>query len=49
MYPGLPTGFGAKPITTIALPFNNTQRNNNSQGLMPVCFLKAVEKCEMEE
>lgn len=23
--------------------------NNNSQGLMPVCFLKAVEKCEMEE
>lgn len=23
--------------------------NNSSQGLRPVCFLKAVEKCEMEE
>ena len=22
---------------------------NNSQGLMPVCFLKAAEKWEMEE
>ena len=26
-----------------------TYRNNNSQGLMPVCFLNAVLKCEMEE
>jgi len=25
------------------------QRNNNSHGLRPVCFLKAVEKCEIEE
>ena len=25
------------------------QRRSNSQGFNPVCFLKAVEKCEMEE
>ena len=24
-------------------------RSNNSQGFSPVCFLNAVEKCEMEE
>jgi hypothetical protein len=23
--------------------------NNNSHGFSPVCFLKAVEKCEIEE
>ena len=23
--------------------------SNNSQGFSPVCFLNAVEKCEMEE
>jgi hypothetical protein len=25
------------------------QRNNNSHGFIPVCFLKAVEKWEIEE
>lgn len=24
-------------------------RSNNSQGFKPVCFLNAVEKCEIEE
>lgn len=28
---------------------NSNQRTSKSQGLMPVCFLKAVLKCEMEE
>lgn len=29
--------------------FARNQCNSNSQGFSPVCFLKAVEKCEMEE
>ncbi len=28
---------------------DQTQRKRSSQGLIPVCFLNAVEKCEMEE
>ena len=31
------------------LPDNAVDYCNNSQGLMPVCFLKAAEKWEMEE
>jgi GxxExxY protein len=32
-----------------AAHLEHSQRNNNSQGFNPVCFLNAVEKWEMEE
>jgi len=33
----------------LAAVFQKNQRKSNSQGFNPVCFLKAVEKWEMEE
>jgi len=39
-------------LITLKISIDITAKNyriNNSQGLIPVCFLNAVEKCEIDE
>ncbi len=48
-YPGIFTNQNPWKCTRLFKENAHYCRNSNSQGLRPVCFLKAVEKWDIEE